>query len=181
MARPASGKNVLEKAKEALLNARSVEELRQAQAVIMPLEYGFSMDQVAATLGISKGWACQLRMRFIRSGGLPAETKPKRGGRRRENMSKEEEAAFLAPFFDKAARGGILIVSEIKRALDERMGRETALASTYNLLHRNNWRKLAPDKRHPKIDVEAQLEWKKNSRTSSPGSTQSGLAPNHFV
>ena len=98
MARPASGKNVLEKAKEALLNARSVEELRQAQAVIMPLEYGFSMDQVAATLGISKGWACQLRMRFIRSGGLPAETKPKRGGRRRENMSKEEEAAFLAPF-----------------------------------------------------------------------------------
>jgi transposase len=181
MARPASGKNVLEKAKEALLNARSVEELRQAQAVIMPLEYGFSMDQVAATLGISKGWACQLRMRFIRSGGLPAETKPKRGGRRRENMSKEEEAAFLAPFFDKAARGGILIVSEIKRALDERMGRETALASTYNLLHRNNWRKLAPDKRHPKTDVEAQLEWKKNSRTSSPGSTQSGLAPNHFV
>ena len=168
MARPASGKNVLEKAKEALLNARSVEELRQAQAVIMPLEYGFSMDQVAATLGISKGWACQLRMRFIRSGGLPAETKPKRGGRRRENMSKEEEAAFLAPFFDKAARGGILIVSEIKRALDERMGRETALASTYNLLHRNNWRKLAPDKRHPKTDVEAQLEWKKNSRTSSP-------------
>ena len=168
MARPASGKNVLEKAKEALVNARTVEELRQAQAVIMPLEYGFSIDQVAAALGISKGWACQLRMRFIQAGGLPAETKPKRGGRRRENMSKEEETAFLAPFFDKAARGGILIVSEIKRALDERMGRETALASTYNLLHRNNWRKLAPDKIHPKTDVEAQLEWKKNSRTSSP-------------
>ena len=37
MARPASGKNVLEKAKEALVNARTVEELRQAQAVIMPL------------------------------------------------------------------------------------------------------------------------------------------------
>ena len=181
MARPASGKNVLEKAKEALVNARTVEELRQAQAVIMPLEYGFSIDQVAAALGISKGWACQLRMRFIQAGGLPAETKPKRGGRRRENMSKEEETAFLAPFFDKAARGGILIVSEIKRALDEQMGRKTALASTYNLLHRHNWRKLAPDKRHPKTDVEAQLEWKKNSRTSSPGSTQSGLAPNHFV
>ena len=143
MARPASGKNVLEKAKEALVNARTVEELRQAQAVIMPLEYGFSIDQVAAALGISKGWACQLRMRFIQAGGLPAETKPKRGGRRRENMSKEEETAFLAPFFDKAARGGILIVGEIKRALDERMGRKTALASTYNLLHRHNWRKLA--------------------------------------
>lgn len=167
MARPASGKDVLDKAKETLANARTVEELRQAQAVILPLQYGFSMDQVAATLGISKGWACQLRMRFIQSGGLPAESKPKRGGRRRENMSKKEEADFLAPFFDKAAHGGILIVSEIKRALDKRMGRETALASTYNLLHRHNWRKLAPDKRHPKTDVEAQLEWKKNSRNSS--------------
>ena len=143
MARPASGKEVLEKAKEILANARTVEELRQAQAVILPLEYGFSMDQVAAALGISKGWACQLRMRFIQAGGLPAETTQKRGGRQRENMSKEEEAAFLAPFFDKAARGGILIVGEIKRALDERMGRKTALASTYNLLHRHNWRKLA--------------------------------------
>ena len=168
MARPASGKDVLEKAKETLANARTVEELREAQAVILPLEYGFSIDQVAAVLGVSKGWACQLRRRFIKAGGLPVETKSKRGGRHRENMSKEEEAAFLAPFFDKAIHGGILIVSEIKIALDKRMGRKTALASTYNLLHRNNWRKLAPDKRHTKTDVDAQIEWKKNSSPSSP-------------
>ncbi len=168
MARPASGKEVLEKAKETLANARTVEELRQAQAVVLPLEYGFSIAQVAAVLGISKGWACQLRRRFIQAGGLPAKSKPKWGGRHREIMSKEEEAAFLAPFFDKAIHGGILIVGKIKIALDKRMGRKTALASTYNLLHRNNWRKLAPDKRHTKTDVDAQLEWKKNSRPSSP-------------
>jgi len=168
MARPASGKEVLAKAKEALARARTAEELRQAQAVILPLEFGFSMEQVAALIGVSRGWACQLRMRFIRSVATQAETKRQRGGRRRENMSKEEEAAFLAPFLDKAACGGILIVGEIKRALDERIGRKTALASTYNLLHRHNWRKLAPDKRHPQADVEAQLEWKKNSRNSSP-------------
>ena len=110
MARPASGKDVLEKAKETLANARTIEDLRQAQAVILPLEYGFSIDQVAAALGISKGWACQLRRRFIKAGGLPAESKPKRGGRHRENMSKEEEAAFLAPFFDKPIHGGILSI-----------------------------------------------------------------------
>jgi len=104
-----------------------------------------------------------LRRRFINAGGLPAETKPKRGGRHRENMSKEEEVAFLAHFFDKA----ILIASEIKSALDERMGRKTALASTYNLLYRHNWRKLVPDKRHTITDVEAQLDWK-NSGNSFP-------------
>ena len=32
------------------------------------------------------------------------------GGRRHENMSKEEEAAFLAPFFEAANKGGILTV-----------------------------------------------------------------------
>jgi transposase len=168
MARPASGKEVLVKAKEALAKARTAEELRQAQAVILPLEFGFSMDQVAAVIGVSRGWACQLRTRYIRSGGAQAETKRQRGGRRRENMSKAEEAVFLAPFLGKAAEGGILVVGEIKRALEQRLGRKAALASVYNLLHRHNWRKLAPDKRHPQADVEAQVEWKKNSRDFSP-------------
>jgi hypothetical protein len=91
-------------------------------------------------------------------------------------MSREEEAAFLAPFFDKAQVGGILIVGEIKQALDARLGRKVALASAYNLLHRHGWRKLAPDKRHPQTDVVAQEEWKKNSPTSSKKSTGSGKA-----
>lgn len=179
MARPATGREVLSKAKEALAKARTIEELREAQAVILPLEHGFSMEQVAVALGISKSWACKLRRHFISSGGVRLETKPKRGGRRRENMTKEEETAFLAPFFENAARSGILTVSEIKQALDERLGRTTALASTYNLLHRHNWRKLVPDKRHPKSDVVAQEEWKKNSRHSSPQSTRSGQTTNH--
>ena len=127
MARPASGKEVLAKAKEALAKARTAEELRQAQAVILPLEFGFSMDQVAAVIGVSRGWACQLRTRYIRSGGAQAETKRQRGGRRRENMSKAEEAVFLAPFLGKAAEGGILVVGEIKRALEQRLGRRSAV------------------------------------------------------
>jgi transposase len=167
MARPASGREFLAMAKEMLAKAKSVEELRQAQALILPLEYGFSIEQVAAVTGISRGWACQLRTRFIRNGGKPQREAPKRGGRRRENMRIEEETAFLAPFIEKAAKGGILVVGEIKQALDAHLGREVALASVYNLLHRHNWRKLAPDKKHPQTDLEAQAEWKKNFRNSS--------------
>jgi len=83
-------------------------------------------------------------------------------------MNVEEEEAFLAPFFDKAKEGGILVVSEIKNALDQRLGRNVALASAYNLLHRHDWRKLAPDKRHPKSDANAQEVWKKNFPTLLP-------------
>jgi transposase len=174
MARPASGLDVLGKAREALSKARTVGELRQAQAVILPLEFGFSMEQTASALGISKGWVCQLRQQFIRSDGTCLDRKTTRGGRRRENMSPNEEIAFLAPFFDKASKGGILVVGEIKRALDERLGRTVALASAYNLLHRHGWRKLAPDKRHPQSDVDVQEQWKKNSRNSSRKSPASG-------
>ena len=91
-------------------------------------------------------------------------------------MTRDEEAAFLAPFFEKAKGGGILVVGEIKRALDVRLGRKGALASAYNLLHRHGWRKLVPDKRHPKANVAAQENWKKNSPTSSRKSTAIGSA-----
>jgi transposase len=80
MSRPASGKEVLENARRSLSKARTVSELRQAQAVFLPLEFGLSMDQVAASIGVSKGWACQLRRQFIRSGGLSIEKEGK-GGR----------------------------------------------------------------------------------------------------
>ena len=174
MARMASGKEFLEQAKAFLAKARTVDELRQAQAVVLPLELGLSMEQTAAAIGVSAGWACQLRTRFIRDGGKRDVGRPIRGGRRRENLSREEEVIFLAPFIEKASVGGILIVGEIKQALDARLGRKTSLAATYNLLHRHDWRKLAPDKRHPKADVAAQDEFKKNSKIPSRKSTGSG-------
>jgi hypothetical protein len=89
-------------------------------------------------------------------------------------MSPEEEREFLAPFLESAAAGGVLVVGQIKAALDKRLGREVALASAYNLLHRHNWRKLAPDKRHPQSDPLAQEEWKKNSPKRSPKSAKTG-------
>jgi len=74
-------------------------------------------------------------------------------------MSIDAERAFLAPFFEKAAKEGILVAREIKQALDAQLGREVALASVYNLRHRHNWRKLAPDKKHPQADPEAQEQF----------------------
>jgi len=82
-----------------------------------------SIEQTARAIGVSTGWACQLRNRFIREGVIPTEDKPLRGGRSRENMSLEKEEAFLTPFFDKAKMGGILVVTEIKNALDQQLGR----------------------------------------------------------
>ena len=160
MARRAGGHQFLEKAKELLVSAKTVKEVRQAQAVILPLEFKMSLEQTAAITGISRNWVNQLRNEFIHASGIIQSDKS-HGGRRRGNMSPADEAMFLAPFIENARAGGILVVAEIKDALEARLARPVALASVYNLLHRNDWRKLVPDKRHPKSDPEAQEAFKK--------------------
>jgi hypothetical protein len=60
MSRPASGDHeVLQDAREAIVCARTVEQLRQAQAVVLPLDYAMSLTDTALAIGVSKGWACQ--------------------------------------------------------------------------------------------------------------------------
>ena len=175
MSRPASGDDeVLLAAREAIASAKTAAQLRQAQAVVLPLDYGLSLADTAQVIGVSPGWVCQLRRRFMRGQRAGAPDAPTAGGRKRQNMSLQEEREFLAPFLGQAATGGVLVVGEIKAALDKHLGREVALASAYNLLHRHDWRKLAPDKRHPQSDPLAQEEWKKNSPKRSPPSAKAG-------
>jgi transposase len=169
MARPAKGQDVLVKAKAAIASAKTVEELRAAQAVVFPLELGLTLERTAESIGISVRWTCTLRNRFARIARGEEQPRGQRGGRKRQNLTPEEEGRFLAPFLEKAATGGVLVVGSIHRALEERLGRKVSLSSVYNLLHRQGWRKLAPDKRHPQSDAQAQVDWKKNSRARSRG------------
>ena len=175
MARPASGdEEVLMKARQAIAEAQTVEQLRQAQAVVLPLDFGLSLADTARVMGVSRCWVCQLRRRFMRGQIAGSPDAPTAGGRRRQNMTVDQEREFLAPFLSQAATGGVLVVGQIKAALDQRLGRPVALASAYNLLHRHGWRKLVPDKRHPQSDAAAQEDWKKNSATRSAKSAAAG-------
>ena len=72
MARRASVGEWLEDAKACLAKAKTVEELRLAQAVVLPLEFGLSLEQTAQAIGVSGGWVCQLRTRFVRGEGVPS-------------------------------------------------------------------------------------------------------------
>ncbi|MEO7781456.1 MAG: winged helix-turn-helix domain-containing protein [Candidatus Nitrotoga sp.] len=147
--------------------AKTIDELRQAQAIIFPLDFGLSIEKTAQAIGISRGWACQLRRSFIKGQMQPKSKQlPRRklgSGRGRSYLNRLQEQELLLPFVEKAGQAGILIVSEIRQALVKKLGRTTATATTYNLLHRHGWRKLSPDKKHPKADIEAQNEWKKTS------------------
>ena len=164
MARKATGQELIKKAYEILKQAKNGDEIRICQAVLFPLELGLSLKETAKFIGRSLSWTNQARSAFIKNAGLVSSAGS--GGRRRSNLSLEEEVSFLEPFIEKAKSGVILVVGSIHAELEKRLGRKVPLSSVYNLLHRHNWRKFAPDKRHVKADPEAHEEWEKNCRMS---------------
>lgn len=95
--------------------------------------------------------------------GFDALIGPGRGGRRKAMMSKEEEEAFLAPFFQRAETGRIATAGEIREALENRVEHTVHETSVYRFLKRNGWRKVKPRPYHVQADAQAQEDFKKNS------------------
>lgn len=171
MARPVGGQKWVKAARVAVGEAKSAHELRMAQAMLLPVAFDMNLKQVAEAIGQSVPTVTRLRQDFVRSQRGEPLARARRGGRRNEHMTLEQERAFLAPYLEQARRGGMLIVPPVKQALEKHLGKPVALSSVYRLVHRHGWRKLAPDKRHPDSDPQAQAEWKKNSPKHSLASS----------
>ena len=165
MARPrCTDAGLVEKARAALRRARTVEEIRCAQAVLLPAMSDRTLEQTAALLGVGRATVPRLQARF-RASMARGGPQPRRwGGRRRALMSGERERCFLAPWVEQAQRGEMLVVSPLRAALAQELGRPVSASVIYRLLARHGWRKVAPDTRHPKNNPLVQEEWKKNFR-----------------
>lgn len=164
MARLAGGKEQLKTALALLKSAKTVEELRAAQAVVLPLELGLSLKQTACVIGRSVGATSTLRTQFCRV--LSGEKRPVRDKhelRNRAKASLEQEAKVLDEVLVEAATGGVVIVPPLKPLIETKLGKSFALSTIYQMLARHGWRKVAPDKIHPKADPAKQNDWKKNS------------------
>ena len=181
MARPPRiDAKIVKRARLAAAQATSVQELRAAQAVLLPAETGATLTQTAALLGVGRATVVRLQKRFrdTRAGRVPV--KPSGwGGRRNALLTFAEERAFLAPWLEQAGTGSVLVVSPLRAALAQQLGQPVKPSVVYRLLARHGWRKVAPDTRHPKSDPAVQAAWKKNSRKlwlPSQNPPQSGAA-----
>ena len=164
MARPRRiDAELVAKARVVVGQATGASELRAAQAILLPALAHTTLEQTAALLGVGRASVPRLQHRF-RQGLQLARSSRSWGGRRRALMTVEEEKAFLAPWVEQARSAGMLVVSPLRAALAEGLGRKVAPSVVYRLLARHGWRKVAPDTRHPNSDPAAQAEWKKNSR-----------------
>ena len=145
------------------IEAQTLEDLRSAQAVLLPALLDATLEDTAAALGVGRATVARLQALLRRKVAKPTEARPSWGGRRQALMSIEQEREFLAPWTKQADAGGVLVVSPLRAALAQALGHPVAASVVYRMLARHGWRKVAPDTRHPKSDPLVQEERKKNS------------------
>jgi len=146
--------------------ATSVDSLRRCQAVLLPALFGATLEQTAAVLGVGRATVPRLQASFRDHGATRSSPARNWGGHRKSLLTPEEEVAFLKPWLESAATGHLVVVSPIRAALAQRLGKPVKPSVVYRLLARHGWRKVAPDTRHPESQPEVQEAWKKNSPKS---------------
>jgi len=151
--------------KDLLKKTKTKADFQRVQCLWLRAEFAMSSDQVGIAIGYSPATVKKLWSEYF-SKGEKALIGLGRGGRRRANLSIEAEKKLLAGFFEKAERGGVLIVAEIKETYEKTIGHPVPKSTVYRMLARHGWRKIAPRPRHPKFDPQKMEEFKKNSRNS---------------
>jgi len=135
-------------------------EQRQRIQMVLLRESGMTQPLIAAAMGVSLSTVNRAHMAYDR-GGLDALKPRPSGGRKRENMTLEDEKALLARFAKAAGAGEMLNIHDLKAAYEKAIGHETSKSTIYNLLARHGWRKLMPRPFHPRRDITAQNAFKK--------------------
>ena len=131
--------------------ARKINKDKRAETRLKALELrakGASAKEVSEQTGLHTGTVTHLVAKY-RNHGLEAISGNHYGGNHR-NMSKEEEAAILAPFKERAAKGELVSVSEITKAYQDKVDHPISSGQIYYVLHRHGWRKVMPRSKHPK-------------------------------
>jgi transposase len=155
--------------------AKSTGEHRLAQCVWLHRKQGMGAPAIAQAVGLSRSHAYAVLAEYRRHGEAALDLQA-RGGRYHVNLPLAEEAELLEALKAKAAKGGVLVVSEVQKAYEKRLGRTVPSSTVYFMLHRHGWRKLQPRGRHREADPAAPEAFKKSwgKRSKRPSASRHG-------
>jgi transposase len=139
---------------------------QRVQAVWLRAALSLSAPQIAQALGWQAQSVRQVHSEYFRHGEAVLRDKPK-GGRRHENLTRQQEQELLAPFLAQAQAGGVLVVAPVQTAYEQAVGRPVHSSVVYRALHRQGWRKVTPRPKHPKASEEVREAFKKSCPTWS--------------
>ena len=172
MARRASGSEHVAAAHALLRRAKTADQLRLAQAVLLPLELGLSLEQTARAIGRSTGTTCGLRTHFAALSAGPIEAvRGKHELRNHAHADLAVEARILDDVLARRSARRASVVAQIKPAIEARLGKVIALSSVYRMLARHGWHRSATRARLGSGTAAAPGEWKK-----TPGAPKKALS-----
>lgn len=140
---------------------------RRLQAVMLRGK-GHTVKETAEITGFTPKTVTDCTRKYLED-GIEELFIERRGGRRSENMTYQEEVDFLNAYAEKIDAGEIITVKELHEAYQEKLGRSTFISGFYQLLKRHGWRRLMPRPEHPKkADAETIEASKKLTHKSAP-------------
>jgi len=128
---------------------------KRLQVIKLYLE-GKKQQEIADKLGYSRKWVGMLCKEYLQK-GLNEYARHKYGGNNRA-MTVEEEKVILSQFEEEASQGKLVVANTIKKAFDEKRGKETGRGYIYMLLKRHKARKIMPRTQHPQKATETEIE-----------------------
>lgn len=117
--------------------------------------------EIAKIVGYPAASVNNIISKYFKIGIDPMLGENRKGGNKRY-LSQDEEKEFLQVFESQAKDGKILIVSDIKKAYEQTIGKEVPKSTIYRMLKRQGWRKVMPRSKHPKSKPEEFSAYKKN-------------------
>ena len=148
MARTASGVEHIEAARKLLKSARTADDLRLAQSVLLPLELGLSIEQTAIAIGRSSGATCTMRTRFGKvAAGEMLAPRSKRELRNRANTDLARERQILDEVLPDAATGGVVVIPPDQTSHRSQAGKD--LGAVQRVPHAGTSRVAQARPRHP--------------------------------
>ena len=145
---------------EAYNNCKNVKKLKILE-VLKLRSKGKRTKEVSEITGYCKEHIVKVVIQYKKE-GLESILENKYKGNNRK-LTVEEEKELIAPFKERAEKGEMVTVAEMKAAYDEKTGAESSIPTIYLLLHRHNWRKVMPRSKNPKKASEEEIiAYKKN-------------------
>jgi transposase len=160
------GKKIREKDKliehlqKILRSNQSNISIKRVQCIYFKVKYNKEPEEIGEMVGYNKSYVKQIQAKYWKEGDSSFCLKP-RGGRRRENLTLEEEKRIVEEFRQKAENAEILEVSKIKKYYEEKVGKKVPKSTVYRMLDRQDWRKVVPRPSHPKSNPENMEKFKK--------------------
>lgn len=161
----------LKRAREILNGLAYRDEILIALSVVLTAQGKLDQESIGDALGVSSSTVKRMVKDFNKeSSSAETVTQPVWGGDRRSLLTWEEENEVLEQMTPESVQGQIVTVGDVQMALEAKAGRKMSQQTAYNILYRHKWRKVVPDKAHPKNNPENLDEFKKNvSRSGTHG------------